>query len=113
MLGIWDVPTLQDFVDYLPDIYTFEIAAALVAGLAIGWRQTKPAGAAPAFLLAAGLLVGLANAAILLAIAPDFGPPEIPIAILMACHTLAFVLTTIVCWRLGDLLGHALGGAAS
>lgn len=112
MLGIWDVLTLQDFIEYLPDIYTFGIGAALVAAIVVGWRQARRGCASPAFVVATGLLVGLVNAAILLAIAPDFGPPEVPVAVLMACHTLAFILMTIVCWRLGDLIGRAVGGAA-
>jgi hypothetical protein len=109
--GVWDVPTLREFVEYLPDIYTFGTAAALLTGLIFGWRQTRREGASPVLVVAVGAAVGFANAAVLLALAPDFGLREVPVSVLMACHTVAFVPTTIICWRIGDLLGRAAAGA--
>lgn len=112
-LGQWDAPTLRQCIDDLPDIYGLGIAAALAAGVVVALRQGRGGGATPLFLVATGLLVGLANTAFLLAIAPDFGIREVPLAVLAACHAGAFMLTTIVCWRLGVLLARALSGLLS
>ena len=113
ILGSWNVPTPREFAEYLPDIYLFGTAAALIAGLAVAWRQARGGAMPPAFILVTGLIVGLANAATLMAMAPDFGPPEVPVAVLLACHTVAFMLTTIICWRLGGRLAAAIGVRAS
>ena len=112
LLGKWDVPALRDVLADLPEIYSLEIGAAVLAGLVIAWCQARRGRATPLFVVVTGLFIGLVNTAILLADAPDFGQREFQVSFLLACHTVAFVLTTIVCWRLGDLFGRVVGGAA-
>ena len=107
----WTTPSLGEVLESLPDIYTLAGGAALVAGIVMAIRERS--GPTTGFIILTGFFVGVANAVLLITFGPDFGQREIPVAVLVACHALAFAVTALVSAWVARFLNSRLVGASA